>query len=138
MSSSGSSIVWFDVTVRSKADVPSVLEHLVVATARSGPKPFRFSTLVGRVSLRSGPPVVLGPPVRGGLWLAMEGCCDFNTHHRRGLLTVDGNLVLPQRFAIDWIMLDRQHRALGRKPCTGCPATSATASPRSPWLLERS
>ena len=32
MSSSGSSIVWFDVTVRSKADVPGVLEHLVVAS----------------------------------------------------------------------------------------------------------
>ena len=110
MSSSGSSIVWFDVTVRSKADIPGVLEHLVVASTRS-PKPFQFSSLVGRVSLRSGPPVVLGPPVRSGLWLAMEGCCDFNTHHRRGLLTVDGNMVVPQRFAIDWILLDRQHRA---------------------------
>ncbi len=112
MSSSGSSIVWFDVTVRTKADVPGVLEHLVVATARPPKgKPFRFSSSVGRVSLRSGPPVVLGPPVPSGLWLAMEGCCDFNTHHRRGLLTVDGNMVVSQRFAIDWIMLDRQHRA---------------------------
>ena len=113
MSSSGSSIVWFDVTVQSKADVPSVLEHLVVASTlpAAGQQPFRFSSLVGRVSLRSGAPVVLGPPVRGGIWLAMEGCCDFNTHHRRGLLTVDGNMVVPQRFAIDWIMLDREHRA---------------------------
>jgi hypothetical protein len=110
MSSSGSSIVWFDVTVRSKADVPGVLEHLVVASTRP-PKAVRFSSVVGRVSLRSGSPVVLGPPVRSGIWLAMEGCCDFNTHHRRGLLTVDGNLVVPQRFAIDWILLDRQHRA---------------------------
>ena len=110
MSSSGSSIVWFDVTVRSKADVPRVLEHLIVASTK-GQKPVRFSSLVGRVSLRSGPPMVLGPPVRSGLWLAMEGCCDFNTHHRRGLLTVDGNMVVSQRFAIDWIMLDRQHRA---------------------------
>jgi hypothetical protein len=112
MSSSGSSIVWFDVTVRSKADIPSELEHLVVATTRPPKgKPFRFSSLVGRISLRSGPPVLLGPPVRGGIWLAMEGCCDFNTHHRRGLLTVDGNMVVSQRFAIDWIMLDRQYRA---------------------------
>ena len=110
MSSSGSSIVWFDVTVRSKADVPGVLEHLVVASTRPA-KAVRFSSLVGRVSLRSGPPVVLGPPVRSGIWLAMEGCCDFDTHHRRGLLTVDGNMVVSQRFAIDWIMLDRQHRA---------------------------
>jgi hypothetical protein len=113
MSSSGSSIVWLDDTVRSKADIPGVLEHLVVASTvpPKGQKPLRFSSLVGRVSLRSGPRVVLGPPVRSGIWLAMEGCCDFNTHHRRGLLVVDGNMVVPQRFAIDWILLDRQHRA---------------------------
>ena len=113
MSSSGSSIVWFDVTVRSKADIPRVLQHLVVASTLppKGQKAVRFRSLVGRVSLRSRAPVVLGPPVRGGIWLAMEGCCDFNTHHRRGLLTVDGNLVVPQRFAIDWILLDRRYRA---------------------------
>ena len=114
MSSSGSSIVWFDVTARNKADLPGVLEHLVVAATRpsmASGQAVRFSSLVGRVSLRSGPSVVLGPPVRSGIWLAMEGCCDFNTHHRRGLLTVDGNMVVSQRFAIDWIMLDRQHRA---------------------------
>jgi hypothetical protein len=113
MSSSGSSIVWLDVTVRSKADIPRVLQHLVVASTRppKGQQPVQFKSLVGRVSLRSRAAVVLGPPVRGGIWLAMEGCCDFNTHHRRGLLTVDGNLVVPQRFAIDWILLDRRHRA---------------------------
>ena len=54
---------------------------------------------------------MLGPPARGGIWVADEGCCDNDTHHRRGLLAVDGNQVVPQRFAIDWMMLDRRHRA---------------------------
>jgi hypothetical protein len=45
----------------------------------------------------------------GGGW-ADEGCCDLDTHHRRGLLTVDGDMVVPQRFAIDWIKIDRRHR----------------------------
>ena len=49
--------------------------------------------------------------MRSGIWGAGEGCCDNNTHHRRGLLVVDGNQVVPQRFAIDWMMLDEQHRA---------------------------
>ena len=71
----------------------------------------RFSSLVGRVSLRARAPVVLGPPVRSGIWVADEGCCDKDTHHRRGLLVVNGNEVVPQRFAIDWMRLDRQHRA---------------------------
>jgi Peptidase family M23 len=110
LASSGSSVVWFDVRVRSKADVPRALEHLVVSST-AGPKPIRFSSLIGRVSLLSRAPVVLGAPVRGGIWVADEGCCDLDTHHRRGLLSVDGNLVVPQRFAIDWIMLDRRHRA---------------------------
>jgi hypothetical protein len=55
--------------------------------------------------------VVLGPPARGGIWVADEGCCDTNTHHRRGLLVVNGDEVVPQRFAIDWMRLDRRHRA---------------------------
>jgi hypothetical protein len=49
--------------------------------------------------------------VRSGIWGAGEGCCDNDTHHRRGLLVVDGNQVVPQRFAIDWMRLDEQHRA---------------------------
>ena len=112
LASSGSAVVWFDVRVRNKADVPGVLEHLVVSATRPSArrKSIRFSSLVGRVSLRSRAPLVLGPPLRGGLWVADEGCCDLDTHHRRGLLTVDGDLVVPQRFAIDWIRIDRRHR----------------------------
>ena len=106
-------IVWLDVRVRRKAELPGVLEHLVVSSSLPSPgePSFQLSSLVGRVSLRTQAPVVLGPPVRGGIWVAAEGCCDENTHHRRGLLVVDGNEVVPQRFAIDWIKLDRRHRA---------------------------
>jgi hypothetical protein len=113
LSSSGQAIVWLDVRVRRKANLPRVLEHLVVSSSppSAGAPSFQLSSLVGRVSLRTQAPVVLGPPVRGGIWLAAEGCCDENTHHRRGLLVVDGNEVVPQRFAIDWIKLDRRHRA---------------------------
>ena len=53
----------------------------------------------------------MGPPVGSGLWVAAEGCCDDPTHHRRGLLAIDGDQVVPQRFAIDSIKLDERHRA---------------------------
>jgi len=110
---SGSAIVWLDVRVRGKARLPGVLDNRVVGSTVPPPggQPFRFSSLVGRVPVRDRKPVELGPPVRGGIWVADEGCCDDNTHHRRGLLVVDGNEVVPQRFAIDWIKLDRHHRA---------------------------
>jgi hypothetical protein len=48
--------------------------------------------------------------------MAAEGSCDEDTHHRRGLLVVDGNEVVPQRFAIDWIKLDRRHRGWAGDP----------------------
>jgi hypothetical protein len=68
--------------------------------------------LVGRVAVRAREPLKLGPPVGGsGIWVAAEGCCNDPTHHRRGLLAVDGNWVVPQRFAIDWIKLDESYRA---------------------------
>lgn len=113
LGSSGSAVIWLDVRVRRKADVPGALEHLVVSSTRppAGTQSVRFSSLVGRVPLRSRAALVLGPPVRSGIWVADEGCCDIDTHHRRGLLTVDGNPVVPQRLAIDWMMLDRRHRA---------------------------
>ena len=113
LSPSGSAVVWLDVRARRKADLPDVLQHRVVSSTRPPPgeESIRFSSRIGRVLLRAREPVELGPPVRGGIWTALEGCCDYDTHHRRGLLVVNGNEVVSQRFAIDWIMLDRRHRA---------------------------
>jgi Peptidase family M23 len=54
---------------------------------------------------------VLGSPVGAGVWYASEGCCSDDTHHRRGLVAVNGQLMVPQRFAIDWFKLDARHRA---------------------------
>ncbi len=110
---SGSAVVWLDVPVQRKADLPADLEHLVVGSARppTGGESIQFSSLVGRVAVGAQKPLELGPPVGGGLWVAAEGCCDDPTHHRRGLLVVDGDQVVPQRFAIDWMKLDERHRA---------------------------
>jgi murein DD-endopeptidase MepM/ murein hydrolase activator NlpD len=109
----GSAVVWLDVRVKNKWDVPDALGHLVAAATRpvTGAESLRFWSLVGRVAVQHREPLELGPPARGGIWVADEGCCDSDTHHRRGLLVVDGNEVVPQRFAIDWMSLDRHHRA---------------------------
>ena len=55
-------------------------------------------------------PVVLAPPVPAGIWLMSEGCCKDFTHHRHGLAPINGTLLVPQRFAIDFFRLDDQHR----------------------------
>ena len=114
LASSGSAVIWLDVVVRRKADLPEVLDHRVESATVPTPsqESIPFTSVIGEVPLATRPPFKLGPPVRSsGIWGAGEGCCDNDTHHRRGLLVVDGNEVVPQRFAIDWMRLDEQHRA---------------------------
>jgi hypothetical protein len=109
MASSQTSVVWLDLKVRSAR--PRSLEHFIVASSRPPPgQQFSFSGLIGRVRT-GGTPVVIGPPVGPGLWVADEGCCTNPTHHRRALPGFNGELLAVNRFAIDWVLVDSQHRA---------------------------
>ncbi len=113
VASSESVIVWLDVRLRRWADVPAQLDHRVTATLVNPPPgaPTSITSVLTRVATVRHKPVALGPPVEPGIWLASEGCCSNATHHRRGLLSVNGDLEVPQRFAIDWFRLDAKHRA---------------------------
>ena len=99
-------VVWLDVHVGSRARVPRVLEHRVVASLGGTVS----DAVVARIPIKRRAAIVLGPPVSAGTWLASEGCCSDDTHHRRGVAPVNGELLVPQRFAIDWFLLDDQHR----------------------------
>ncbi len=52
----------------------------------------------------------LGPPLRGGPWVAIYGA-EWERGHRRVLYAVDGAARIPGRFAIDWIKLDAEGRS---------------------------
>jgi len=49
-------------------------------------------------------PLVLGPPVRGGGWLA-AGALSNTSYHRRSVFPLNGRARISQRFAIDWARL---------------------------------
>ena len=51
---SGSAVVWLDVVVRRKADLPNALEHRLLSSTRpaAGEEPIQFTSLVARVPLR--------------------------------------------------------------------------------------
>lgn len=49
-------------------------------------------------------PLLLGPPLRGGPWVAIYDA-GWERGHRRVLYTTDGSVKVPGRFAIDWILL---------------------------------
>ncbi|HUT37777.1 MAG TPA: M23 family metallopeptidase [Methanoregula sp.] len=50
-------------------------------------------------------PVVVGSPMHGPGWLAMETTSPM-THHFRAQITLNGVTRVPQRYAQDWILID--------------------------------
>src|SRR5262249_23980613 len=82
IASSSTSIMWLDVTAPTRDGIPSRLEHRVVGTSTADGQPRPFDAVVLPLRISGDRPVVLGPPVAPGTWLASEGCCANLTHHR--------------------------------------------------------
>lgn len=77
------------------------LRHRVVYAGNAG------SDLIvegANVTPSSRAPLQLGPPLRGGPWVAIYDA-RWERGHRRVLYTTDGSVKVPGRFAIDWILL---------------------------------
>jgi hypothetical protein len=64
------------------------------------------------VAVSARPPVVLGAPLRGGLWLADEGPGHAQSHHWGSVIAQNGRLTIPQRYAIDFFGLDPKGHAV--------------------------
>jgi hypothetical protein len=112
LASSATWVVWLDIALTRLSAVPAQLEHRAVGVivVPGGASPLPFDSLVGKVDTSRRAATVLSPPVPGGIWYMSEGCCTDDTHHRRGLAPINGQLSVPQRFAIDFFRLDAQHR----------------------------
>ena len=63
------------------------------------------------VTVGARPAIVVSAPLRGARWLVLNGCCNEVTSHRGALMSVNGKLRVPERYAIDWIRLDESGRA---------------------------
>lgn len=78
--------------------LPAELDHRVVV--KQGDAELTVPDV--RVSVRSRPPRVISPPLRGGLWLAANGPSN-GSQHRRALVPTGGHARIAQRFAVDWV-----------------------------------
>jgi peptidase M23-like protein len=110
---SQAAVVWLDVVVPNYAAVPARLDHRIVASFVSPPPgaPDSLSQELTPVKTVRHRPVVLSAPVGNGDWYASDSCCADDTHHRRGLGSLNGRMLVPQRFAIDWYRVDSEHQA---------------------------
>jgi murein DD-endopeptidase MepM/ murein hydrolase activator NlpD len=104
-------LLW--LSLPTKAPVPHVLRHQL-----------EFEPINGAPQLVDGiqtlvdvtPPVVLGAPLRAGRWLVYEGPGNRQAHHWGSLVAVNGQLTIPQRYAIDFFGLDETSHAVRIAP----------------------
>ena len=101
----GTLFVWLTLPA---GEPPHTLHHRVMFTDEKGDA----SLLDGLpVAVSDRVPLHLGAPLKGGLWLAHEGPGNPHSHHWGSLVAVNGALTIPQRFAIDFVGIDKQGRA---------------------------
>lgn len=102
-------VVWIDVALRSRRQIPRAITHSVTVGIPPGlPVPETIRESGGAAQVDQRPPLIIAPPLRGPNWIAVGSCCDGP--HRRSVQPVNGGLHLGQRFAIDWNGMDDQHR----------------------------
>lgn len=65
-----------------------------------------LSYTAGRVAISKNALPVLGPPLAGKNWIAVNGCCNANITHRGAYQSINGSLYDAQRFAIDWMRIN--------------------------------
>jgi murein DD-endopeptidase len=98
---------YLSVPVMPGGSAPRTLRHRVEYHDAQGSGDGAAVLEGGVVTVRDLPPLPLGPPLRGGPWVAIYGS-DWEHGHRRMLYAVNGTVRIPGRFAIDWIRLDNR------------------------------
>ena len=97
-------IVFFDLRYQTLEDVPRLLSHRLSITF-----PGADASLVEQtdpIPVACAAPVVIAPPLTGSGWWDGNGCCTTISPHRGATLPVNGDLRLPEQFAIDVVQLD--------------------------------
>jgi len=86
---------------------PPAIEHVVTYAAPGGAGQGSVRGARATVAYAAGAP--LGPPLRGGPWIAVHAAA-WRNGHRRVFNTVDGMARIPGRFAVDFIRVDASGR----------------------------
>ncbi len=96
--------IWFTVD---KNNIPDQLTHRIILNQTdNGQDPITVTG--GTVTIRKDlEPVVIGSPVRGSGWIAIETTAPL-THHFLAQITMDSITCNPQRHAQDWVYVDQE------------------------------
>ncbi|MFN7927846.1 MAG: M23 family metallopeptidase [Blastocatellia bacterium] len=97
-------VVFLWVTVATETEVPASLHHRVRFAEGNHFRSFVVDS--ARTQICRTPLPVLHQPLAGEGWYALNGP-DNDSVHRRAMFSIGGQLLLAQRFAIDWIRFDQ-------------------------------
>ncbi len=110
-------IFFITFSVDSINDVPNKLTHTFNITVPGGiPEQFlafldlpldsqEIIQTYGELNVSPRDAILISPPLRGGRWVAADGCCTAE-RHVRAVMPVNGKQIISQRFAIDFEILN--------------------------------
>jgi hypothetical protein len=123
---SHSGYILMDVSLPEASSLPTVIRHRIAATRQvraapgddhhGAPMPAGSPLDPTAVFVGAETPVgqsqaiAIAPPLRGPGWLIGNGCCAEINPHRGAVIAINGSLYVPERFAIDFVQLDRENR----------------------------
>jgi murein DD-endopeptidase MepM/ murein hydrolase activator NlpD len=99
--------VW--ITLAENQQVPRSLRHSFQVSTEGGGT---LAATDARVDVRSAPPIAVGSPFRAGAWLAHNGPGQHRSAHWGSALLERRTARIPQRYAIDFIGVDNNGRAV--------------------------
>jgi hypothetical protein len=105
----GSRLLFVDLTFDRRGQVPESLIHrfrLLGAANPGSTEPSPLTYTITPFDIGDLDPVVVGPPLEGDGWVAVNGCCSLDFAHRGAVQSINGGLFDAQRFAIDYMQLD--------------------------------
>jgi murein DD-endopeptidase MepM/ murein hydrolase activator NlpD len=102
-------LLLIDIALDGDARPPATLEHrfhLLASGPPGSPKDLAVEQTYTIAPIAISTDVmVLGPPLAGKGWVALNGCCVAGGVHRGSGQPVNGVMQYAQRFAIDWMLL---------------------------------
>lgn len=107
-------VVFLEITFNTTSNVPLALRHRLFFKADNSSDGENFVE-GARVIVGRNAPLVVGSPLRGEGWLALNGMSN-NSDHRRTIVVVGGKARIAQRFATDWTRIGADGQAFHSNP----------------------
>lgn len=102
-------VIFIWLTIDKPASIPTLLRHRLTFKAPDSEKELTLEA--AHVHVRQDRPVIIGPPLGEGMWIAARGPSNVSGH-RRALIPTEGRAYIAQRFAVDLMRVGMDRRVM--------------------------